>query len=210
MSNTEGHRRGSPGRPAPRGPKRPPGAPVGPEQVRSAVLDAAARLFAEQGVSKVSLRDIAEGADVDVALIRRYVGVRDELIDEVYRSVRSTLVAELEAKPLGQLDHGRQSNLGRWICLLSYYSTRAIPAPADGPDPILNLASTLESENDLDSETAKVRAAQVTAISIGWRLFEDHLVRSTGLSGLPVKMLRDDLTEIQRRIGAIPWPTAPE
>lgn len=161
-------------------------------------------------MSKVSLRDIAEGADVDVGLIRRYVGVRDELIDEVYRSVSSTLVAELEAKPLGQLDHGRQSNLGRWICLLSYYSTRAIPAPTDGADPILTLASTLESENDLDSETAKVRAAQVTAISFGWRLFEDHLVRSTGLSGLPVKLLRDDLTEMQRRIGATPWPTAPE
>jgi len=160
-------------------------------------------------VIDVSLRDIARAADVDVALIGRYVGPRDELIDEVFRAVSSSLVAELKSKPLGQLDHGRDSNLGRWIGLLSYYNSRNISAPTDGPDPIRTLASTLESGYALDPAAAKVRAAQITAISIGWRLFEAHLVRSTGLDGLPVHVLRDDLTEIQRRIGAIPWPSEP-
>ena len=51
------------------GPRRAPGAPAGPDEVRRAVLDAAAPLFAERGVDAVSLRDIAAGADVHLALI---------------------------------------------------------------------------------------------------------------------------------------------
>ena len=51
------------------GPRRPSGAPVGREEVRRAVLDAAASLFAERGVAGVSLRDVAAAADVHLALI---------------------------------------------------------------------------------------------------------------------------------------------
>ena len=54
MTHTEEHH-------AP-GPRREPGAPVGPEEVRRAVLEAAAVLFAERGVDAVSLRDIAAAA----------------------------------------------------------------------------------------------------------------------------------------------------
>jgi AcrR family transcriptional regulator len=55
-----------------RGPRRETGAPVGPDEVRRAVLDAAGSLFAEQGVDRVSLRDIAAAADVHPTLRRSY------------------------------------------------------------------------------------------------------------------------------------------
>ncbi|MCB1261014.1 MAG: TetR family transcriptional regulator, partial [Acidimicrobiales bacterium] len=58
------------------GPRRPAGAPVGPDAVRRAVLDAAAELFGHHGVQATSLRDIAAAADVQLALIARYVGTR--------------------------------------------------------------------------------------------------------------------------------------
>lgn len=59
------------------GRKRRAGAPVGPDEVRSAVLEAAAKLFARHGVECVSLRDIAMEANVQVTLIPRYIGSRD-------------------------------------------------------------------------------------------------------------------------------------
>ena len=57
---------------------------MGPEQVRRAVLAAAALLFAERGMDAVSLRDIAAKADVHLALIPRYVGSREELVSAVF------------------------------------------------------------------------------------------------------------------------------
>ena len=71
-----------PGRRTP-GPRRRGGSPAGPQAVRRAVLDAAADLFARRDVEGVSLRDIAAAADVQLALIGRYIGTRAELIDAV-------------------------------------------------------------------------------------------------------------------------------
>jgi len=57
---------------------------VGGDQVRRAVLDAAARLFADYGVAAVSLRDIAARAHLDLSLIRAYIGSRAELVSAVF------------------------------------------------------------------------------------------------------------------------------
>jgi len=82
------------------GPRRPAGSPTGPDEVRRAVLDAAAALFAQRGVDAVSLRDIAAAADVHVALIERYIGHREELVAEVFRQVSDQLARAVEENPL--------------------------------------------------------------------------------------------------------------
>ena len=82
------------------GPRRPPGSPSGPEQVTRAALDAAASLFAERGIDGVSVREIADLADVHVALIRRYIGNREELVLEVFDDLSSQLAALVAEHPL--------------------------------------------------------------------------------------------------------------
>lgn len=67
-----------------RGPRRDAGEPAGPEEVRRAVLDEAASLFADRGLDRVSLRTIAAAARVHPALIARYIGGRDDLIRAVF------------------------------------------------------------------------------------------------------------------------------
>ena len=69
-------------------------APVGAVEVRRALLDAAAVLFAQRGIDGVSLRDIAAEADVHFALIRRYIGNRDELVNAVFADVSDQLARE--------------------------------------------------------------------------------------------------------------------
>ena len=73
MVNSESVNAGRPG------PRRPAGAPVGADEVRRAVLDAAATLFATRGVAQVSLREVAAAADTHLALIKRYIGNREQL-----------------------------------------------------------------------------------------------------------------------------------
>ena len=73
---------------------------MGPDEVRRAVLDAAAVLFAERGVDAVSLRDIAGEADVHLDLIRRYIGTRDELVGAVFVDLSEQLSRAVLENPL--------------------------------------------------------------------------------------------------------------
>ncbi|WP_235738025.1 TetR/AcrR family transcriptional regulator [Nocardioides alcanivorans] len=58
--------------------------PRGPKQVRHAILTAAHTRFAEKGFS-ASLREIAADAGVNLGLIHKYVGNKEELIREILR-----------------------------------------------------------------------------------------------------------------------------
>jgi len=60
----------------------PPRRPTGRDEIRTAVLAAAARHFAAHGTS-ASLRDIADDAQVNVGLIHRHFGNKDELLKAV-------------------------------------------------------------------------------------------------------------------------------
>lgn len=53
---------------------------------RATILEAARRRFAREGYDGASLRDIASEARVDVALVSRYFGCKEELFNEVLTS----------------------------------------------------------------------------------------------------------------------------
>ena len=199
-----------PGRRTP-GPRRSEGAPTGPQAVRRAVLDAAADLFARRDVDGVSLRNIAAAADVQLALIARYVGTRKELIDAVFDDLSASLAQELTDRPLEQISFERDSTMGRWIVLL-----RHLVITGAGPDratasfnPVRALARVLEDNYGADPAGAAVRAAQIAALALGWRLFERYLIAAGRLEQIPVQDLRDEVTALNRRIGATPWPSGP-
>lgn len=59
-----------------------PGRPTGREGVRRAVLRSARRLVAARG-PRVPLRDIADAAGVNLGLIHRHVGRKEDLLSEV-------------------------------------------------------------------------------------------------------------------------------
>ncbi len=189
------------------GPKRSGSAPVGPQAVREAVLEAAARLFAELGVDRVSLRDIAQAADVQLPLIRRYVGRRRELIDAVFQRLNDQVADYVETHPLEQLEYGRDSPLGRWLAMSTHYALSGQVPPPGEMNPVHSLADVFEGSFGIDHRTARLRAAQVTAISMGWRLFETYLVAAPELDEIGIDRLRRDLNAIQRQIGSTPWPT---
>jgi len=193
------------------GPRRPEGAPAGPDAVRRAVLDAAGDLFARRGVENVSLRDVARAADVQLGLIARYIGSREQLLIAVFADLSEALAAEVLARPLEQISFEWDSTMGRWTILLNHLVLRPEGPPITSTfNPVLGLATVIQRAYGLDDEGARLRGAQIVASALGWRIFEDYLITAGALDALPPVVLRDELTALHRRIGATPWPSPPD
>ena len=193
------------------GPKRPPGTPSGRDQVRRAALDAAASLFAERGIDRVSVREIANRADVHVALIRRYIGTREELVIEVFEDLSGQLAQLVAEHPLSGQAHGPATVMGKWVRVASslVISGRSLVAGNEF-NPVHAMAGTLMDGYGLDSRAARLRASQIVAAALGWRIFEDYLVDAGELDDVPIETLRDELVRSARRLGATPWPSPPD
>jgi AcrR family transcriptional regulator len=174
------------------------------------VLDSAAELFATRGVGAVSLRDIAAAADVQVALISRYIGTRDELIDAVMADLADQVASEVVDRPLEQQSFEPASALGRWTRLLTYFTvTGRDLSHVTERNPVRALAQVAHDAYGLDDRAARVRGAQILASALGWRLLEPYLVAAGGLEDVPIRSLHDALTDLHRRIGAMPWDGEP-
>ncbi len=193
------------------GPRRPAGSPAGPDEVRRAVLDAAAALFAKHGVDAVSLRDIAAAADVHVALIERYIGHREELVAEVFRHVSDQLARAVEENPLSGQGFSPDTVMGTWVRIAAalVISGRSLESRRD-LNPVVAMAQTLMAGYGLAEEAARLRAAQIVAAALGWRIFEAYLVVAGGLGEVPLETLREELARSARRLGATPWPSPPD
>ena len=175
------------------------------------MLDAAAALFALRGVDAVSLRDIAAAADVHVALIGRYVGHRDELVAEVFRHVSDQLARAVEENPLSGQGFSADTVMGKWVRIAAalVISGRSLEIRREF-NPVVAMAETLMAGYGLADEAARLRAAQIVAAALGWRIFEAYLVEAGDLSDVPLETLRDELAHSARRLGATPWPSPPD
>jgi TetR/AcrR family transcriptional regulator, repressor for neighboring sulfatase len=179
--------------------------------VRTAILDAAATLFAHRGIDAVSLRDIATAADVNLTLIRRYVGSRDDLIGAVFAHVSEQLAVAVAEHPLAGQGHSPDTVMGMWVRIGAALAISGRPMSADAiHNPVEAIADSLVTGYGASVEASRVRAAQIVATALGWRIFEAYLVDAAGLQDIPIESLRDELVHSARRLGATPWPSPPD
>ena len=175
------------------------------------MLNAAADRFVAEGVHGVSLRDIAAEANVHPALIGRYIGSRDELVMAVFDDLTTQLAAQVLDHPLQGQGHGPDTVMGRWVRMANQLVIDGRPIVGRNDfNPVLAMASTLREGYGLDDRAARVRAAQIVATALGWRIFEDYLVEVGQLDDVPIESLRDELVHSARRLGATPWPSPPD
>lgn len=194
-----------------RGPRRDRGEPSGPEEVRRAVLDEAASLFAHRGLDRVSLRDIAASARVHPALIARYIGGRDDLVRAVFEDLSAQLASAVLTHPLSGQGFGPDTVMGKWTRLAGALAITG--QPLLGPsqfNPVLAMARTLQDGYGLDPDAARLRAAQIVAMALGWRIFEDYLIDAGQLDTVPLAALREELVHSLRRLGATALPSPPD
>lgn len=167
----------------------PPLRPVGRDEVMAAVLEAATELFAERGPDAVTVRQVADRAGVNHALIHRHYGTKDELLrvvlsqaidrmSSVSQGVTNTtdgvapIVAELR-------DIEPAVRLVAWAILSGYAIDELWPEyPA-----IAKLQSVLADErkaasaDDEDLEDPRVAVITGAALVLGWMVFRPLLAR---------------------------------
>jgi AcrR family transcriptional regulator len=72
-------------------------------QTRTALADAALRLFTERGYEEVTVTEVAEAADVSVTtLFKHFPGGKESLVFDQDNSQRDALVAAVRQRPAGQ------------------------------------------------------------------------------------------------------------
>jgi AcrR family transcriptional regulator len=175
------------------------------------VLTAGAALFAARGVDGVSLRDIAAAADVNPALISRYVGPRDQLVAEVFAHASAALEQALREHPLDGQGFTADTPMGQWVRIAGSMAIAGYPLHPSGPsNPVQVMGDIVVRAYGISEQAGRLRAAQITAAALGWRIFEDYLVEAADLDAFQLEQLRDELARSARRLGATDWPSPPD
>lgn len=87
---------------------RGPGRPSGERATRENILDIAEIEFASRGFTGTSLRDIAERAEVNQAMINYYFGTKQQLFEEVFKR-RGLQISQRRNELLDTLEKGAKA-----------------------------------------------------------------------------------------------------
>ncbi|MFG2985974.1 TetR/AcrR family transcriptional regulator [Streptomyces sp. NPDC048258] len=89
---------------------------------RQAIADAALQLFLERGYDQVSIRDIADAADVSTTTVFKHFTGKEALVFDQDEDRESQLVAAVRQRAAGQsiLDALRQHALDTWLPIAAH------------------------------------------------------------------------------------------
>ena len=187
--------------------------PRGRDEVVDALLHAAAALFAAKGPAQVSLRDVAQAANVNVGLIHRHIGSKDDLVAAVLRdrpgfgdlerlATTSTPIDLVLDVLAGRARLGGITEVHARL-ILDGYTIRDFQTEF----PVIDWLIEHLGERLPDDE-ARLRVMALTALIAGWRLLGAEYLAVAGLGDL-------DAEEVARRLapaveGFLDAPAAPE
>ena len=173
--------------------------PRGRDEVVDALLHAAAALFAAKGPAQVSLRDVARAANVNVGLIHRHIGSKEDLVAAVLRDRPGFGDLERLATTSTPLDLVLDVLAGRarlggitevhTRMILDGYAIRDFQTTF----PVIDWLVEHLGER-LPEDEARLRAMVVTALVAGWRLLGEEYLAVAGLGDL-------DPSEVARKLG---------
>jgi hypothetical protein len=108
--------------------------------------------------------------------------------------------------PLSGQRYDVDTVMRKWVRIAGALAIAGRPlAGRSGFNPVLAMARSLMDGYGLDDQAARLRAAQIVAVALGWRVFEEYLVAAGG--AVPLETLQEDLVHSARRLGATPWPS---
>jgi len=165
--------------------------------VVTALLAAAATLFAERGPAAVSLRDVAVAADVNLGLIHRYIGSKDDLLAAVLaaRPGMAPLQTYAQRSPVEVVE-----TLIRAAFAPAPYMILLLRAGLDGYDvkhlqrefPLV-LTAAKAVRRDLPRRDADLRVALLTATVFGWYALGPVVLDILGQGNLTADDVADTL-----------------
>ncbi len=184
--------------------------PYGREAVKKAILDAAEKLLIKKSAGKISVREIAEAANVKHPLIYRHFGTKEEVIRAAHaRGIEKTQRVVVKIDNLegnaGFIFEAVKKNRFRQVALAR--------AMIDGVDlrlvqtqfPVMHhLLQLLEKRQDKANSKAEfdpqIMTAVLGATALGWFLYEPFLLAATNLEEKNKDELHQKVTEILEKI----------
>jgi TetR/AcrR family transcriptional regulator, repressor for neighboring sulfatase len=166
--------------------------PVGRDEVVAATLEAAADLFADRGPAATSIRDVAARAGVNHGLIHRHFGTKEQLVG----AVLDHLARQLTTAPDVDAAVTRQMRVIARATLDGYSVGRLQTGFPTAGHLVDDLRRTHSTEQD-----ARLAAAHVIALQLGWKMFGEFLRASTGLDGVDGDTLQRSIWEAADRLG---------
>lgn len=155
---------------------------------RARIRDAALRLFADRGIDRTSVRDIAKAAGVSAGLIRHHFGSKDALRDacDAYAIDRLLRIQEQSVDEGLLADPGFLPTVQPTKLLLHRYLGRAMvdgsPSATAMFERLVDIAEEWLAENwpDHTSDT-RAYAAVLVGSQIGLLVMYDHVVKTLGV-----------------------------
>jgi AcrR family transcriptional regulator len=159
---------------------------------RARIRDAALQHFAEQGFERTTIRDIARTAGVSPGLLRHHFGSKEDLRDACDQQVVSVL-REVNAQVLGASLSNNLAEAAADRSMIRPYQRYMARMLLDGSktaaalfDEIVAageewLAYLDRSRPDEPVADRRLRAALMTAMTLGIPLLHHHITRTTGL-----------------------------
>lgn len=187
-------------------------APRGRDAVKTAILDAAAELFAARGPRAVSVRDIAMRAGVNHGLVHRHFGSKQAVL----RAVLTGLIQDISAAA-GPADLSRDfgTRVGQamggsqryWRVLARAILDGELPRRLQGDFPLIRQMTEryreLARTGDLGAEfDPQIAAAGTAALYMGWLLFEPFLLTAAELGDRTPETVRSDLYAMTMALAA--------
>jgi TetR/AcrR family transcriptional regulator, repressor for neighboring sulfatase len=181
-------------------------APRGREETMTAVLRAAAELFADRSPAQVTIREIAQRANVNHSLVHRHFGTKAELLKAVIRQSTDDYIERIG----GTIDPANAFRSGFLYGAEEHPEAAALTrAVLDGFTPsgrernfpmmtrhIRTIEAAIEAEDAKPWHSAEVIAAAAFALMSGWFILEDWLMEAASLSEYPLGDIREQIADI--------------
>jgi AcrR family transcriptional regulator len=178
--------------------------PKGRDQIRAALIASTLELLETHGL-EISIRQIAERADVPHSVIGRYFGSKDELVRS---AIESTLPAAREDAT--QFDDAEQAAKAmfdsgverpeRIRILAQLLQAGMDPRDIRTESPMMTALTKLIAEREPDHADPRIIAAAITALSMGWVLAGNYIVDHTDLGMLDRDEVHEELKGLLLRL----------
>jgi TetR/AcrR family transcriptional regulator, repressor for neighboring sulfatase len=165
--------------------------PYGREAVKKAILDATEKLLLKKSPNKITVREIAEAANIKHPLIYRHFGTKDAVIGSVHARSSGKIedvvskVENLEGN-VGTIFNAIEKNKFRQTALtramIDGINLHDIPHQFLITRHLVELLKKRHAESETESKfDPEMMAAIFAATTLGWFLYEPFLLAATGL-----------------------------
>jgi AcrR family transcriptional regulator len=179
--------------------------PFGRQEVVEALIASAAELFARHGVNGVSLRTITKHAGVNLGLLHRHIGTKENLYRLTLEHLAKEIAVEIPANAnlLEGIRHAftsleRHAQFWRLLArtLLDGVQPEDLHTNYPVADHLLGLARQALKEGSLTEDIdPRFLVATMFAFSLGFQLFEPFILRATSLEGLDPEDVRNRIVK---------------